>query len=135
MTLAMSNIVGQALAQSAEEAMARARDLTRSDDCTASSTGDNIIVCGRKADRYRLPLRENEGDDLPSGNRRGDIARVSLDRVMYGDCGPFQGQRQCSRSEAKHYGYGNGRDPITALVTVARKLIDPDAEIGQPVSR
>lgn len=45
-----------------------------------------------------------------------------------GPCGVFAGERRCSKDEAAQYGYGKGRDPITALTRLAKKVADPDAE-------
>ena len=41
-------------------------------------------------------------------------------------CGIFAGERRCSKREAAQYGYGEGRDPITVLTSLAKRVLDPD---------
>lgn len=52
--------------------------------------------------------------------------------VPSGGCGIFAGQHPCSHAEAAHYGYGQGRDPLSLLARLGTKVADPDAELGPP---
>ena len=92
--------------------------------CQGGAIGDEIVVCGQRRDRFRLPLpneREQPGDrvsrDIPSGM---DALKPAT------RCGIFAGERRCGKREAAQYGYGEGRDPITLLTKLAKKAIDPE---------
>lgn len=89
--------------------------------CSSRETTNEIVVCGRRSDRYRLP-QELRAEPSSASDR----PRMPLSANDLAPCGIFQGERRCGKAEAEKYGYGAGRDPIT----VARKLInaiaDPD---------
>lgn len=92
--------------------------------CDDRATGGEVIVCGRREDRHRLPLPV-ERDPAP-GHVRGE-ARTGLDAITPpGRCGIFAGERACSKREAAAYGYGEGRDPVTVLSKLAGAVLDPD---------
>lgn len=103
--------------------------------CRDSADAADIVVCGTRPDRYRLPLPVEPAD---TGDRRmaGEAARASAALTPGGGaCGVFAGQRTCAKAEAARYGYGRGRDPVTVLGRLARKLADPDADLGEPDER
>jgi hypothetical protein len=85
---------------------------------------DEVVVCGARRDRYRLPLPA-EREMIPT---RTDRASGMAALTPAAPCGIFAGQRRCGRREAAAYGYGEGRDPVTLLARVAGKLADPDGE-------
>lgn len=92
--------------------------------CSQSTSSGEIVVCGARQDRYRLPLPV----ERPSAEReRGQAQTGTAALTPAAPCGIFEGQRRCSKKEAAQYGYGNGRDPITALSRVAGKIFDADA--------
>ncbi|MDF0545995.1 hypothetical protein PX699_26910 [Sphingobium sp. H39-3-25] len=115
-----------------------AHDMTSASQCGAVSDGLNeaeIMVCGRRRsdDRYRLPLR---GERPPSDQLRrhpGEAPRASANAAPLAPCGIFQGQRRCSKTEAREYGYGGGRDPLSATIRLGTLLVDPDADVALPV--
>ena len=79
--------------------------------CVETTEADTITVCGGRKDRYRLPLpddREPAANAAPLDRGSGSAAlRPS------GRCGMFAGERRCGKAEARAYGYGDGRDPVT----------------------
>lgn len=79
--------------------------------CPEAAEADTIMVCGGRRDRYRLPLpdaREPAAEIAPIDRGSGTAAlRPSA------ACGIFAGQRRCGKAEARAYGYGDGRDPVT----------------------
>ncbi|MFA6122682.1 MAG: hypothetical protein WCS75_10195 [Sphingomonas sp.] len=94
--------------------------------CDDTLSADEIVVCGRRRERYRLPLRVEREPE--SDHRRGEASSGLAAITPSGPCGIFAGQRQCSKREAAAYGYGNGRDPVTLLTRLAKKAVDPDGE-------
>jgi hypothetical protein len=95
------------------------------DRCADQRSSDEIIVCGKRRDVYRLPL-PNERD--PQARAPGEAPSGATALTPSGRCGIFAGERRCSKAEAAAYGYGNGRDPVTLLTHLARKVADPDAD-------
>ena len=87
---------------------------------------DEVVVCGRRRYQYRLPL-PTERDPLP-GPVRGEAQSGIAALTPAGRCGIFAGERRCSKKEAAQYGYGDGRDPITLLTSLAQKAINPDGD-------
>lgn len=93
--------------------------------CATDTATDEILVCGRRDDRYRLPLPEDRAPvERTRGEARGGLAAIT----PYSRCGIFAGERRCGKREAADYGYGKGRDPVTIVTRLAEKLVDPDAE-------
>lgn len=90
--------------------------------CHSASDGAEIVVCGGRRDRYRLPLPDERGQP----EARGDAASGMAALTPATPCGIFAGQRRCTKREAARYGYGEGRDPITMLARLAKQAIDPD---------
>jgi len=81
-------------------------------------------VCGQRRDRYRLPLPDERGHQ---GDRaRGEAPSGMAAITPAAPCGIFAGERRCSKCEAAQYGYGEGRDPITVLTSLAKRVLDPD---------
>lgn len=94
--------------------------------CDAATSTSDIIVCGS---RHPAPIPNGWIDDDPD---KPDDARVTRGTgaaalTASGACGMFAGERDCSKAEMQHSGYGRGRDPITFFKKLATKLIDPDA--------
>lgn len=93
--------------------------------CKDETVEDEVVVCGRGRNLYRLPL-PNERPQLPRTGGEGPSGAAAL--TAPGPCGIFAGQRRCSKREAEEFGYGKGRDPISVAIKVVQKLADPDAE-------
>jgi hypothetical protein len=111
--------------QTGSEAVLQFRILSQLTTCSASDP-DEIVVCGRRGgdERYRIPkiLREEE----EPGRRIAGHGAASLDAEPYAPCGIFEGQRKCNKADAAHFGYGNGRDPITVARKIIAEISDPD---------
>lgn len=98
--------------------------------CDAQGGADDIVVCGGRRDRFRLPLPIDRA--APSDGRvRGEAANPVAAITPTGSCGLFTGQRACGEAEAARYGYGAGRDPITVLTKLGKRLLDADGDIGE----
>lgn len=102
--------------------------------CRDTAETGAIVVCGTRPDRYRLPLPLDPAD--PADHRlAGEAASAVSVLTANRPCGLFAGQRTCGKAEAARYGYGAGRDPVTVLGRLGRRLIDPDADLGEPAQR
>lgn len=125
-----------ATAQTAAAAIDRAKTLTTAEPCTPTSAAPDasVVVCASKSasERYRLPLPVERDPLAGTGAVRGEPRSAASVLVPFADCGPFAGQRNCSKAEARLYGYGGGRDPLTVGLKLLTRLIDPDAELGPP---
>ncbi len=112
--------------QIAGGAILQPRILPSLNRCSAPGASEEIVVCGRRGgkERYRIP---KEFRDQPEPGRRiAGLGSASLDAQPYAPCGIFQHQRKCSKADAAHFGYGNGRDPITFGGKIIAELLDPD---------
>jgi len=89
--------------------------------CSSREATDEIVVCGRRSDRYRLP---KELRTEPSS--ASDRPRMPLSANDLAPCGIFQGERRCGKAEAEKYGYGAGRDPVTVVRKLISAIADPD---------
>lgn len=129
-------IAAPASAQSAQQAVDRAKALFAADPCAPAPVqpGDttDLVVCSTraKADRFRLPLPVERASGVATGAVAGEPRSAAAALVPFAECGPFAGQRICAKAEARLYGYGGGRDPLTVGGNLLTRLIDPDAEIG-----
>jgi len=127
MALVMLMVLAQALP--AANLPATEFDLARATPATAPRCGsatqsDDILVCGGRRDRFRLPLPvDHSGEPSRSDQGTGMGALTPPP-----PCGLFAGQRKCAKHEARKYGYGGGRDPVTLLSRLATKVVDPDSE-------
>ena len=96
--------------------------------CAPARVAGDIVVCGssRDKERYRLPLP----NERPAVDTRhpGDAPNGMTALTPVAPCGMFAGQRRCSKAEAAQFGYGKGRDPLTLVVRLADKIIDPDGD-------
>lgn len=123
-------------AQTAAAAIDRAKALTSVAPCAAAPAAPDasVVVCARKSadERYRLPLPVERDPLTGSEPVRGEPRSASSVLVPFADCGPFAGQRTCSKAEARLYGYGGGRDPLTVGLKLFTLLIAPDADIAPP---
>jgi len=91
--------------------------------CSDSVSSGEIVVCGARQDRYRLPLPvERPSTERGRGEAQTGVAALTPAVA----CGIFAGQRRCSKKEAAEYGYGQGRDPLNIAVKLVDKLLDPD---------
>ena len=119
---------GAAGAQTAEAALANAHRMVAGDPCGVDT--DEVTVCGRReADRrHRLPLPAERAAPAPPA-RDGASALAAI--TPHAPCGVHLGERRCAPHEARLYGYGGGRDPITVGIKVVTRLLDPDAEIAE----
>ena len=93
--------------------------------CSDEASADEIVVCGHLHNQYRLPLPIERS---PTDRVRGDVQGGMAALTPSGSCGIFVGERRCGKREAAEYGYGNGRDPITVLSRLVKKVVDPDAD-------
>ncbi len=116
------------------------RTLEPSPDASVSFTqsrcgvreGDrDIVVCAHNPDKYRLPLTNQNTDEI-ADRVKGEAPRAVAAITHRGRCGMFEGERQCSKAEAARYGYGQGRDPLTLLIKLGSQLIDPDSTAAPP---
>lgn len=98
-------------------------------NCEARASSREIVVCAEREpgrSRYRIP----QGVEAPPPNavsRRviaGSVISHGTQVSADAPCGPFQGQRTCSTAEAALYGYENGRDPITFIISIIHKATD-----------
>ncbi|MFM5907159.1 MAG: hypothetical protein ACKOPO_06190 [Novosphingobium sp.] len=112
----------------AEQAIKQAHEQFAVTGC-GEPDGSQIVVCGKSDQEFRLPLpvERNVHEHLD-----GDIPRASSDAALPRECGVFQGQRRCNLKELRRFGYGGGSVPLRILVMLAKKAVDPDAEIGPP---
>lgn len=92
--------------------------------CGSATQTDDIVVCGGKRDRFRLPLPVDHSGE-PSRSDQGTGMGALTPPTP---CGLFTGQRKCAKAEARQYGYGAGRDPVTLLSRLATKALDPDSD-------
>ena len=104
--------------------------LTVVQHCTGSVDPADVVVCGRSSDRYRLPLPA-ERDPFLDARVRGEPGSALSAITPAAPCGIFAGERRCGKVEAARYGYGGGRDPVSLLVKLGTKLLDPDADIAK----
>lgn len=94
--------------------------------CGDAVSPEDIVVCGGKRDRYRLPL---PSEPAPSPNHvRGEPPNGMAALTPASRCGIFAGERLCNKREAAKHGYGQGRNPVTVLSRLAQKIVDPDAD-------
>jgi hypothetical protein len=93
--------------------------------CDDSGAPEDIVVCGTPRDRYRLPLPVERA---PTDRARGEAPTGMAALSSPARCGIFAGERRCSKREAAKYGYGAGRDPVTLLTQLAKKVADPDSD-------
>jgi hypothetical protein len=120
-----------AAAPTAEQALATGKALTAVATARCvQGRADEIIVCGRDKNRYRLPLRNERDPDESRPRAGGDIPRASADVASGGDCGLFKSQRRCTKAESRAYGLGGGNDPLSFFIKLGKKLADPDADVG-----
>jgi hypothetical protein len=110
------------LAQSAKQLTLTSLPACNGDD----AHNEEIVVCGRRPDRYRLPLPAEHVRQ--PGPVRGEAPSAMAALTPSGRCGIFAGERRCNKREAAKYGYGNGRNPITLLSRLAEKVVDPDSD-------
>jgi len=111
----------------AEQVMAKARQLTAPASCDATGSADEIVVCARRAgDGYRVPASTDGGAPGDLRGRAGEVPGASPERLAGGPCGIFAGERRCGKAEAKLYGYDGERNPIGVLVGIGKALLDPE---------
>ena len=105
--------------------------------CAPATDGD-VVVCGGRPDRYRLPfpVERDPSTEAADTSRAGGGSGLAA-MTPSGRCGIFAGERRCGKAEAARYGYGGGRDPITVVTRLATRLVDPDAELkaDEPTGR
>lgn len=98
--------------------------------CDGASSATDIVVCASRhhPDPYAGPVPDEWLDptDLPPDDARVTRGTGTAALTPVGACGLFAGERQCSKADAAHFGYGRGRDPVTFFKKLAGKLIDPD---------
>jgi hypothetical protein len=88
--------------------------------CAAAPDGE-VVVCGGRTDRYRLPFPvERDPPSVAGPSAGGGSGTAAI--TSPGRCGLFAGERRCGKREAADYGYGEGRDPISQLGKLADRL-------------
>ncbi|WP_156457945.1 hypothetical protein [Sphingomonas sp. Leaf412] len=108
-------ILGWLAAQAADFDLGRL-SVTRS----CATSGGDVIVCGTRPNRHRLPLPVER--DAPASAEASGMSALTPARR----CGIFAGERRCSKREARAYGYGGGRDPVRVVARAVRAIVDPD---------
>lgn len=98
--------------------------------CGEAGRADEIVVCARDNEKFRLPLPAHREADNPHDDR--SPLRFASDSALPRECGLFQGQRRCNLREARRFGYGGGSVPLRVLVMLVKKAVYPEAEIGPP---
>ena len=83
-------------------------------------------------DRYRIRQFGRREAGLGAGNARGESPRASTEVAASGECGIFQHQRRCSRSEMEEAGYFAGRNPLSFLGALVTVRVVPDADVTEP---
>jgi hypothetical protein len=121
-------------AQTASATMPAHGRLAIQPDCPTdivTTAPDAITICGRgkRNERYRLPLRGETQADGPT-RVAGEIPSARLDPANNAPCGIFEGQRRCGKREARAFGYGGGRDPLSVMTRLGTLLLDPDADVA-----
>jgi hypothetical protein len=96
--------------------------LTAPSTCSATHSSSDLVVCGKRSDRFRIPKELRKQPPSSPSHR----SRLALSGDDFAPCGIFQGERRCGKREAAEYGYGQGRDPITVAIKVIGALTDPD---------
>lgn len=128
-------VAAPALAQTADAAITRAKALTGIAPCsgrpTAPDASSDVTVCANAANqRYRLPLPVERDPSAGDGPVAGEPRSAAASLIPFAACGPFAGQRDCAKAEARRYGYGGGRDPLSIGVKLLTQLINPDAALA-----
>ena len=83
---------------SAEQALDTYKALTAtSRPCRPAANQDEIVVCARDDDRYRLPLPDERGPRDTARAESGVIPSGSADPAKSGNCGIVQGGRVCNQ--------------------------------------
>lgn len=114
----------------AEQAIENAHERLSVDSCRKAANEDEIVVCAPDNSKFRLPLPiERKSID---GHDESGLNRLAVDADMPRECGVFRHQRRCNLRDNRKFGYSGGSVPIRVLVMLAKKAIDPDAEIGSP---
>lgn len=106
------------------EMMAVYRDKTAIVRPCPTAPSADIIVCGRRVQRHRLPLPV-EPDPEGSHIVRGELPRASAKPVKQVSCGVIQGGRPCNGGLSVFAAAG-------FLAKLGHKLIDPDWEAEPP---
>ncbi|MBC8070770.1 MAG: hypothetical protein IAG13_20755 [Deltaproteobacteria bacterium] len=126
LALAASPLAAQEL--TAEQAMENYRAMTAVDvaaDCRRDAGPDEIVVCGRDdSARQRLPFPSESGPRDGPRRATGEIAAASAAPMRSDSCG--------MRSTDECIGGLSIFQVAGVLFNVARKLIDPEAEIEPP---
>lgn len=99
--------------------------------CGTREGDRDIVVCAQNPDKYRLPLTNQNTDEI-ADRVKGEAPSAVAAITPRGRCGMFEGERKCSKAEAARYGYGQGRDPLTLLMKLGSQLTDPDSDVGPP---
>ena len=68
--------------------------------CQRSS--DEIVVCGQRSDRFRLPLPNESAIESIAGHHAGELPRATAETPsLVKPCGIFQDERKCSKWETR----------------------------------
>ena len=96
---------------------------TSASRCGTQASETDVVVCGKR-DLYRLPLPAEH----PVGGTSRDLPGGTAALTPSGPCGIFAGERRCRNADKAEFGYGRGRDPITLLSRLAKKVGSSDAD-------
>lgn len=94
--------------------------------CDDRASSDEVVVCARRRDLYRLALPHERAPATDRALDEGSSGVAAM--TPPAPCGIFAGERRCSKREVARYGYGGGRDPVTVLTRLATRLADPDSD-------
>lgn len=135
MLVASAPAAAQSLGEAISQERARLSGSCRAE--TLAGAVSDVVVCARRqaSERYRSPLPFEDVSPLADGPVKGEPQSAAAALVPRVPCGPFAGQRQCSKAEALLYGYGGGRDPLSLAIGLVTRAVDPEAELPRPPKR
>lgn len=109
----------------AGQALAKARRLTAQPACETADERDEILVCARRTDLYRIPSEGDGGRVGDTRGRAGEVRSASPERLASGSCGIF-GRTAVRQSGGKSVRLRRWQGPISVILGVGKALFDPE---------